>query len=166
MAAGKMRFHALLAGVIFLHADVLAEEMRPADVIQEIPFYALSLIGTPYKFGGNRPETGMDCSGFVNHVYREVAGIQLPRSSYEMSLHGEPLEHAELQPGDLVFFNTLNQRFSHVGVYVGDQRFIHATSSLSGSVMVSDMTQRYWSERFDGGRRLIVPPDRTSLVQP
>jgi cell wall-associated NlpC family hydrolase len=166
MAVGKMRFHSLLAGIFFLNAHVWAEEMRPADVIQEIPFYALSLIGTPYKFGGNRPETGLDCSGFVNHVYREVAGIQLPRSSQEISLHGEPLQPAELQPGDLVFFNTLNQPFSHVGVYVGESRFVHSTSSLSGAVMVSNMTQPYWSKRFDGGRRLIVPPYRTSFVQP
>lgn len=166
MAAAKMRFHALLAGVVFLNAPLLAEEMSPADAFQEIPFYALSLIGTPYKFGGNRPETGMDCSGFVNHVYREVAGIRLPRGSYEMSLHGEPLEPAALQPGDLVFFNTLDRPFSHVGVYVGENRFVHATSSLSGSVMMSDMTQPYWSARFDGGRRLIVPLGKTSFLRP
>jgi cell wall-associated NlpC family hydrolase len=161
-----MKRHALLLVLLLLDTGAQATELRPAEVIQEIPFYALSLIGTPYKYGGNHPETGMDCSGFVSHVYGQIAGIQLPRSSLEISQHGEPLEPADLQPGDLVFFNTLNRAFSHVGVYLGENRFIHASSSQTGAVMLSDMTQPYWSKRFDGARRLLVPPDRDSALMP
>lgn len=155
-----------LAGLLLLNTPALAAETRSPDVLQEIPFYALSLIGTPYKYGGNNPETGMDCSGFVSHVYGQVAGIQLPRSSQEISQHGTALELVDLQPGDLVFFNTLSRAFSHVGVYLGENRFIHASSSQTGAVMVSDMSQPYWSKRFDGARRLLDPADRESIPQP
>ncbi len=155
-----------LTGLLLLNTPVPAAETRSPDVIQELPLYALSLIGTPYKYGGNRPETGMDCSGFVSHIFGEVAGIQLPRSSLEISKHGTALEPADLQPGDLVFFNTLDRAFSHVGVYLGENRFIHASSSQTGAVMVSDMNQPYWSKRFDGARRLLIPPDKESIPQP
>ncbi len=149
----------LLAGILLLNSPVPAEEVRTQDFTQEIPLYALSLIGTPYKYGGNHPETGMDCSGFVSHVYRQIAGLQLPRNSQEISRHGAALEPFELQPGDLVFFNTLGRPFSHVGVYLGESRFIHASSSQTRTVMVSDMNQPYWSRRFDGARRLLAPVD-------
>ncbi len=161
-----MKHLVFLATLLLLNTTVRAAETRSLDIIQEIPFYALSLVGTPYKYGGNLPETGMDCSGFVSHVYGQIAGIQLPRSSQEISRHGTALEPVDLQPGDLVFFNTLNRAFSHVGVYVGENRFIHASSSQTGTVMVSDMNQPYWSKRFDGARRLLVPPDKESILQP
>jgi len=155
-----------LAGLLLLNAPALAAETRSTEVIQEIPLYALSLIGTPYKYGGSHPETGMDCSGFVSHVYGQVAGIQLPRGSQEISQHGTALAPVDLQPGDLVFFNTLNRAFSHVGLYLGESRFIHASSSQTGAVMVSDMNQPYWSKRFDGARRLLIPPDKEAIPQP
>lgn len=161
-----MKHLVFLATLLLLNTTVRAAETRSLDVIQEIPFYALSLVGTPYKYGGNLPETGMDCSGFVSHVYGQIAGIQLPRSSQEISRHGTALEPVDLQPGDLVFFNTLDRAFSHVGVYVGENRFIHASSSQTGTVMMSDMNQPYWSKRFDGARRLLVPPDKESIPQP
>lgn len=161
-----MKHLVFLAGLLLLNTPALAAETRSPDVLQEIPFYALSLIGTPYKYGGNNPETGMDCSGFVSHVYGQVAGIQLPRSSQEISQQGAALEAVNLQAGDLVFFNTLDRAFSHVGVYLGENRFIHASSSQTGAVMVSDMSQPYWSKRFDGARRLLDPADRESIPQP
>ena len=161
-----MKCIALLSTLLLLNTTVQATETRSPDVIQEIPLYALSLIGTPYRYGGSHPETGMDCSGFVSHVYGQVAGIQLPRSSQEISQHGTALEPVDLQPGDLVFFNTLSRAFSHVGVYLGENRFIHASSSQTGAVMVSDMNQPYWSKRFDGARRLLIPPDKEAVPQP
>jgi cell wall-associated NlpC family hydrolase len=161
-----MKCIALLSTLLLLNTTVQATETRSPDVIQEIPLYALSLIGTPYKYGGSHPESGMDCSGFVSHVYGQVAGIQLPRSSQEISQHGTALEPVDLQPGDLVFFNTLSRAFSHVGVYLGENRFIHASSSQTGAVMVSDMNQPYWSKRFDGARRLLIPPDKEVIPQP
>jgi cell wall-associated NlpC family hydrolase len=126
----------------------------PAD---EIPMYAVSLVGSPYRLGGTSPETGLDCSGFVGHVFREAAGVVLPRDSRAISETAQPLAREELRPGDLVFFNTLNRAFSHVGIYLGDDRFVHASSSRTGSVMVSSLNDRYWRGRFDGARR-VAPP--------
>lgn len=122
----------------------------PAD----IPIYAVSLVGSPYRLGGTSPATGLDCSGLVGHVFRQAAGIVLPRDSRAISEATQPLTDGELQPGDLVFFNTLNRAFSHVGIYLGDDRFVHASSSRTGSVMVSSLSERYWRERFDGARRV------------
>ena len=124
---------------------------------EDIPIYAVSLVGSPYRLGGTSPETGLDCSGFVGHVFRQTAGVVLPRDSRAISEVARPLAKAELQPGDLVFFNTLNRAFSHVGIYVGDDRFVHAASSRTGSVMVSNLNDRYWRERFDGARRVLPP---------
>lgn len=123
----------------------------PAD----IPIYAISLVGSPYRLGGTSPETGLDCSGFIGHVFRQTTGVELPRDTQSISEVSQPLTQAELQPGDLVFFNTLNRAFSHVGIYLGDDRFVHAASSRTGTVMVSRLNDRYWRERFDGARRVM-----------
>lgn len=133
------------------HASVSGER---ADLL----FYAVSLIGTAYKYGGNSPQTGMDCSGFVRYVFRNVAGLQLPRSAHEISETGEHISERNLRPGDLVFFRTMKRAFSHVGIYLGDHRFIHAPSTQSSSVMISDMQEKYWSQRFEGARRLLTVP--------
>lgn len=126
---------------------------------EDIPIYAVSLVGSPYRLGGNSPDTGLDCSGFVGHVYKQVSGVALPRDSRAISDSAQPLEKADLRPGDLVFFNTLKRAFSHVGIYLGDSRFVHATSSRTGAVMISSLNDRYWRERFDGARRVIAPAD-------
>lgn len=125
----------------------------PSD---DVPIYAVSLVGSPYRLGGTSPETGLDCSGFVDHVFRETVGIVLPRDTLAISEVAQPVAVDELQPGDLVFFNTLNRRFSHVGIYLGEERFVHAASSRTGSVMVSSLGERYWREHFDGARRVAV----------
>jgi cell wall-associated NlpC family hydrolase len=143
----------LMSLLVFLL--VPAARANPAS--DDIPIYAVSLIGSPYRLGGSSPETGLDCSGFVGHVFRQAAGVVLPRDSRAISEVAQPLAQAELQPGDLVFFNTLNRAFSHVGIYLGDDRFVHATSSRTGSVMVSNLNDRYWRERFDGARRVLPP---------
>jgi cell wall-associated NlpC family hydrolase len=116
--------------------------------------YALSLIGVNYKYGGLSPETGMDCSGFVSHVFMHAAGLALPHNALAISLAGEKVSRNELKPGDLVFFNTLRKAFSHVGIYLGNNRFIHSSSSKTGQVEISDMTEDYWAKRFNGARRL------------
>lgn len=122
----------------------------------EVLLYAITLTGTQYKFGGNSATSGFDCSGFVGHVFKEVAGLVLPRNAHSISQIGDQVDKTELKPGDLVFFNTLRRAFSHVGIYIGDNRFIHASSSKTGDVMVSDMTEKYWSKRFNGARRLAL----------
>jgi cell wall-associated NlpC family hydrolase len=123
---------------------------------EDIPMYAVSLVGSPYRLGGTSPESGLDCSGFVGHVYKQTTGIQLPRDSVAISEKAQRLEQTELQPGDLVFFNTLDRAFSHVGIYLGDDRFVHASSSRTGSVMVSSLSDHYWRQRFDGARRVLT----------
>lgn len=118
---------------------------------------ALQLIGTPYKFGGSHPDEGLDCSGLVRYVYRQSAAVELPHNAKDISDSGLPVDRSELRPGDLVFFNTLKRPFSHVGIYQGDGKFIHASSRRDKRVTVSDMANGYWKERFDGARRILLP---------
>jgi cell wall-associated NlpC family hydrolase len=121
---------------------------------QDVAIYALGLIGVDYKFGGNTPASGLDCSGLVRYVFQEVTGVTLPRTAKEMSGLGAKVGQAELKPGDLVFFNTRRFQFSHVGIYLGDNRFIHAPSAGS-EVEISRLSESYWQKHFDGARRLV-----------
>jgi cell wall-associated NlpC family hydrolase len=114
---------------------------------------ALDLLGIRYRWGGSKPETGFDCSGFVRHVFQEGLGLELPRSAREQSRTGEPVARDQLLPGDLVFFNTMRRTFSHVGIYLGDNLFVHAPRR-GGRVRVEDMSGRYWLKRFNGARRI------------
>ena len=125
------------------------------DFAAEVVFRALSLLGVNYRFGGNSPAAGLDCSGLVRLVFSEVTGLTLPRRSDEMSRVGGSVDKSELQPGDLVFFNTLRMPFSHVGIFIGNGQFVHSPSSGS-SVRVENMNLSYWQSRFNGARRLIV----------
>lgn len=128
---------------------------RYAADAQELVMRALSFVGVNYRRGGESPETGFDCSGLVRHVFREAMGLALPRTSRDISRLGETIRRDELQPGDLVFFNTLRRGFSHVGIYLGEHRFVHAPAS-GGEVRVEDMRQSYWNKRFNGARRIAV----------
>lgn len=119
----------------------------------ELALQAISLVGTRYKYGGDAPETGLDCSGLVRYVFKAAQGMDLPRTSEQMSKLGRHIAPEELQPGDLVFYNTLKRAFSHVGIYLGDDKFIHAPSS-GGQVRIDDMRRAYWKRRFNGARRL------------
>lgn len=138
--------------------SVRRAEVPPPDAAvpasaREIILHALALIGVPYRYGGSDPETGLDCSGLVRHVVAKVAGLKLPGDAKRISEFGAPVDWADMQPGDLVFFNTLRRPYSHVGIYLGNQRFIHAPST-GGVVEVVSLTQRYWQQRYDGARRL------------
>jgi cell wall-associated NlpC family hydrolase len=127
-----------------------------SSTASELVVNAMGFLGVPYKRGGNSADTGFDCSGFVKAMYEQTIGLVLPRRSAEQAAATVPIDKSELQPGDLVFFNTLKSAFSHVGIYVGDNKFIH--SPRTGSVVrVEDMRVNYWSSRFDGARR--VPQD-------
>ena len=116
-------------------------------------FQVLSSIGVDYKYGGSSHATGFDCSGLVAHVFREGYGIQLPRNSIGQSQAGQPVSPEELKPGDLVFYNTLNRPFSHVGIYLGDGRFIHAPKTGS-AVRIESLKSAYWTKRWNGARRI------------
>jgi len=114
---------------------------------------AMQLIGVRYRWGGNTPQSGLDCSGFVRYVFNDTFGFLLPRKSAQMSKVGLEIGKDELRPGDLVFFNTMRHAFSHVGIYVGDNKFIHAPSR-GKSIRVDDMTKIYWEKRYNGARRM------------
>lgn len=141
----------LLLSILLLGACATVSDNAPES--GSITSYARSLIGIQYKYGGNSPDTGFDCSGFVDHVFRHTAGIKLPRSSHAISRVGREIGRDDLRAGDLVFFNTLHTRFSHVGIYLGGDRFIHAPSS-GGSVRIEDMRDTYWNKHYDGARRI------------
>jgi cell wall-associated NlpC family hydrolase len=119
---------------------------------RELALQALSHIGTPYRYGGTSPQTGFDCSGLVYYIYSRGAGIALPRTTEGLSEIGTPVDIGELETGDLVFFDTLRKPYSHVGIYLGDQRFIHAPTS-GGQVEIVDLRAQYWQARFSGARR-------------
>jgi cell wall-associated NlpC family hydrolase len=143
------------AAAILNDGDSPAESVNTPNNLTHTPLtdYAQNLIGTPYKYGGNSPDTGFDCSGFVGYVYRETRGLNLPRSSQSLAAQGSVLNRDELNPGDLVFFNTRRKKFSHVGIYLGDNTFIHAPSR-GGRVRIEDLTQDYWRKHYNGARRI------------
>ena len=120
---------------------------------REVLVSALSLTGVQYKYGGNSPETGFDCSGFVRYVFKQATSLTLPHSALAISQVGKTVPKNELQPGDLVFFNTLKATFSHVGIYLGNNRFIHSPSK-GGQVRVENMQDGYWAKRFNGAQRV------------
>lgn len=124
-----------------------ASEGSAADLVLR----ALALLETPYRYGGRTP-AGFDCSGFVGYVFSET-GLSLPRRSEDMGRTGERLTLKEVAAGDLVFFNTLGRRFSHVGIYIGDGHFVHA-STRGGRVRVERLSDAYWTARYNGARRV------------
>jgi hypothetical protein len=133
-----------------------AAENRP-DRMAELVVAAMNFVGVPYRLGGSDAGEGFDCSGFTRHLFQLELGLALPRRSHEQAAAGGlvEVERAALRPGDLVFFNTLQRAFSHVGIYIGDGRFIH--SPRAGAVVrLEDMGSRYWQRRFDGARRVAL----------
>lgn len=122
---------------------------------KEAALFALAFTGVNYRYGGNSPESGMDCSGFVVYVYKEAFDLRLPRTAADLEQAGMPIDISELAPGDLVFYNTLGPSFSHVGIYLGNNRFIHAPRP-GAKIRVENMQLPYWIRRFDGARRIGV----------
>lgn len=125
----------------------------------ELVTQAIGLIGIRYVRGGSDPDRGLDCSGLVQLVFKQAWDRDLPRTSKEISQVGERVDAADLQPGDLVFYNTLRRGFSHVGIYLGDSKFIHAPSS-GGKVRIESMNLAYWKKRFNGARRIAGPQEQ------
>ena len=132
-----------------------ADAARPqgSDRKSELVINAMAFLDTPYRRGGNNARTGFDCSGFVRAIYEQSAGLELPRLAKDQAAATQPIDTKELQPGDLVFFNTMRRAFSHVGIYIGDGKFIHAPRT-GAQVRVEDMHAGYWARRFDGARRV------------
>jgi cell wall-associated NlpC family hydrolase len=133
------------------YAEATPLSLRSNDVLMR----AIGLVGTPYRYGGNSPEGGFDCSGLVGFVFRDAAGLSLPRSTRELiDLRAPTIPRDALQPGDLVYFNPAGGRVSHIGIYVGEGRFVHAPSS-GGTVRLDRLEADYWRRSYAGARRIL-----------
>jgi len=177
----KLRFRHLIIMLSTLSLLAAPNEETPADpappeetrtpaqieagnrFAQDVMLQALELIGVKYVYGGAKPETGLDCSGFIRYVFQQTLNIALPHNAFAISKLGEEVDKDALKPGDLVFFNTLGRRFSHVGIYMGDDRFIHSPST-GGKIEVVKLSDKYWAKHWNGGRR--VTHDTVSTRQP
>jgi cell wall-associated NlpC family hydrolase len=133
-----------------------------ANRASELVVNAMGYLGVPYRRGGNSAETGFDCSGFVKAMYEQTVGKILPRRANEQAAATQKIDRRDLQPGDLVFFNTLRHAFSHVGIYIGDNKFIHSPKP-GAQVRVEDMGVPYWNQRFDGARRVLAPEAQANV---
>ena len=121
------------------------------DKANDVVLFALGLIETGYRFGGKNPEAGLDCSGMVSYVYRKSVDMRLAGSAADLARQGKPVPAEQLRPGDLVFFNTRNKPYSHVGIYIGDNRFVHAPNSR-GKVRTESLKHGWFAARFEEGR--------------
>jgi cell wall-associated NlpC family hydrolase len=122
---------------------------------EDISIAAVGLVGVPYRYGGNNPKGGFDCSGLIAYVYNKSANIKLPRTIQEMSAKGQGVENQPPAPGDLIFFNTTGEKYSHAGIYVGQGRFVHAPSA-GGTVRLEYIATPYWAARFTEARRFTL----------
>ncbi|WP_174874414.1 C40 family peptidase [Vogesella oryzae] len=135
-------------------ADPIARFASPGEeAAGDLLLQAMSLLGVAYRFGGSNPETGLDCSGFIQYVFKKSLHVNLPRTAAEMAQVGREVSRDELKPGDLVFFNTRGFRYSHVGIFLGNNKFIHSPRT-GKSVEVGNMSQSYWVSRYNGARRV------------
>lgn len=156
----------LLSAALIALAGVAnaVEQQKPAEELslferytnsaQDLILKGLELVGVNYRRGGTNADSGLDCSGFVQLVFKDAIGLILPRTAREQSQVGDNIDKTELKPGDLVFFNTMRHAFSHVGIYLGDNRFLHSPRS-GAEVRVEDMRQSYWVKRYNGARRVV-----------
>ncbi|MBB1519315.1 C40 family peptidase [Aquipseudomonas guryensis] len=149
--------------------EYISDEQMMADITDDKPYalpqladsilsQGLSLVGTKYRFGGTSVKTGFDCSGFIGFLFREEAGMQLPRSTREMINLDAPLvAREELEPGDIIFFNNRGRgRVSHAGIYLGDDQFIHSSSSRSGGVRIDSLDDSYWNRSYMEAKRALA----------
>ncbi len=132
--------------------ETIAQASRPvSEKGNEVVLYAMGLLDTGYRFGGKNPEAGLDCSGMVSYIYGQAAGLKVQGSAADIARSSRPIERNALRPGDLVFFNTLNRSLSHVGIYIGDTRFIHAPST-NGRVRIDRLSDSYYAQRYEAAR--------------
>jgi cell wall-associated NlpC family hydrolase len=153
----SIRLALVLVAVLFAgcaHEPKVAPARPMQSQLPPVVDYALSLQGVPYRYGKDSPQEGFDCSGFIKHVY-ERQGLSLPRTTREMARSLPSISIHDLSSGDLVFFNTNGRPFSHVGLYISDNNFIHAPSQRTGRVLVSSLNNQYWRQHLIGARRPI-----------
>ena len=156
-----LRDKGLLPSAADLQASPIVQQVR--DTASDLVLSAMNFLGVRYRRGGNSAEQGFDCSGFTRYVFEHSLGLVLPRRADQQAQEQGLLtvKKEELRPGDLVFFNTMRRAFSHVGIYVGDGKFIHAPRP-GGEVRIEDMGASYWVKRFNGARRADLPTPQVS----
>lgn len=165
MTRRAVRYCLLVLAALLSACSNLPPSSRPAPQVEyftladpeaarEIVMMSFSLLDTGYRFGGSNPEAGLDCSGMVSYVVEKVSGRRLPHNAAEIAARTRPVSRDQLQPGDLVFFNTSSRPYSHMGIYLGDDRFIHAPSSR-GRVRLESLASSYFTRRYDGARTLL-----------
>lgn len=161
----------LMCGLL-LSATSHADTIKPDDLLPKNPFFkeaasdsasddfmadllvnAVSLIGIPYRYGGTSPATGMDCSGFLNYIFKQSLKISLPRTAAEIAKVGSAISRTELKPGDLVLFNTTGRANSHIGLYMGNDQFIHAPRT-GRNIGIDSLNNSYWKKHYTGARRI------------
>ncbi len=135
--------------------------LKRAEQADDAAMYAFSLLDKAYKFGGNHPDSGLDCSGLISWVYAQTSDLKLPHNAAQIANMTRLVEIDALQPGDLVFYNTMGRPNSHVGLYIGEGKFIHAPSEKGKVVRVERMDNPWFAARYDGGRTLR-PTDTNS----
>ena len=127
---------------------------RSSDSADELIGSAMGLLGVAYRYGGTSASTGFDCSGFMQHIFRRSMGLNLPRTSAEQAKMGVGISRGELQPGDMVFFRTMGRgRISHVGLYIGNDRFIHAPRT-GKRIEITSLSNKYWNAKYAFARRV------------
>jgi cell wall-associated NlpC family hydrolase len=175
MTVKRTKFSSLLIGPVLLATSLAAApvawstETAPgernaalnalhslSDRASDLAVRAMAMVGIRYQYGGNTPENGLDCSGLVRYVFKQAWGAELPRTSVEISRVGAKVDREDLRPGDLVFYNTLRRGFSHVGIYLGDNKFVQSPATGS-SIRIESMDLSYWKKRFNGARRISDP---------
>jgi cell wall-associated NlpC family hydrolase len=141
-----------------IRAPVFASPQTFSPAAEDVLFRALGLVGTPYRWGGNTPDSGFDCSGLIGYVYRDVAGVTLPRSTREMiGMSAQDVDQNALQTGDLIFFATNGgSQVSHAGIYVGEGRFVHAPAT-GGTVKLDSLSKAYWQKAYLSAKRVLQP---------
>ncbi len=154
----KKSFLLLVGSIVLLLAACSGAPLKETAPIgehgQEVALFAIGLIDTGYRFGGKNPEAGLDCSGMVSYIFAQATQLKVSGSAADIARQGRAVEPAQLRPGDLVFFNTRklpNTPFSHVGIYIGDARFVHAPSN-NGRVRIDPLSSRYYAQRFVAAR--------------
>jgi cell wall-associated NlpC family hydrolase len=141
-----------------VRSPVFTSPQTFSPAAEDVLFRALGLVGTPYRWGGNTPDSGFDCSGLIGYVYRDIAGITLPRSTREMiGMRAQDIDQDGLQTGDLIFFATNGgSQVSHAGIYVGEGRFVHAPAT-GGTVKLDSLSKAYWQKAYLSAKRVLQP---------
>lgn len=150
-----MRAHHILIAcalsLLLVACSSTPQRLASSEKGKDVVIFALGLIDSDYRFGGKNPEAGFDCSGMVSYIYGRAAGVKVGGSAADIARRGRPVDRSDMRPGDLVFFNTRNATNSHVGIYIGDDRFVHAPST-QGQVRIDKLAASYYAQRFEMAR--------------